>query len=257
MKLKILIMPLIIVAIVVFSIWIVYPAYSNGVDGMKEKKDELKKEQDKLIDIQNKNQNIAKFSSQIDSLPEEKLILYKFIPETRKEEEIVNNLNFLASNSSLLVSAIDTVKSKEQARISAMAEVDASVVNEKTGEKVKQLPIDEKFEARIKLEGSYDKIKEFLGNVYKLDRYNSTKSLKIEKKKGKAGEVSQSVLSLDMAVNFNYLNKAEISGDNINDKLFSETGLDTTIISKIKEQKSINNYALSVDQKGKTNIFVP
>ncbi|HHE45916.1 MAG TPA: hypothetical protein ENL05_01010, partial [Candidatus Moranbacteria bacterium] len=96
MKGKILIVPVIIVIIIALSVWLVYPAYSNGNNGVKEKYNQLRKEQEKLSNAQNKGANIQKLFGKLNSLSGQKDILYKFVPENAKEEEIIDNLNFLA-----------------------------------------------------------------------------------------------------------------------------------------------------------------
>ena len=51
MKVKILIVPLAIAIVVIFTIWFVYPTFSNGTDGVKEKYGQVKKERQNLSDI--------------------------------------------------------------------------------------------------------------------------------------------------------------------------------------------------------------
>jgi Tfp pilus assembly protein PilO len=113
MKLKLLLMPSIIALSIILLIWLVYPAYSNDTDGLKERYNQLGLEKEKLSDIENKSLNIAKLSSDLSALSEDREFIEKFLPENIKEEEIIDNLNFLANSSGLSVLDISVEKLKK------------------------------------------------------------------------------------------------------------------------------------------------
>lgn len=241
-------MPLIITTIVTLSIWWVYPVYSNGVDGVREKYAELKKKQNDLVEIKEKSKNAEKLFSEMTALSSEKDVLYKFIPEVVREEDIMSDINRLAAESSLMVSEITIKSSVGVKEISGKGEIK---------KKSSSLPKNEKALTTIKFAGNYEKIKEFLNKIYKLDRYSNLESLQIERSTGLGESNDPTVLVVSAEIDFGVLEKTKISDGNINDKIFSSTSLDTKAINLIKSQKTVSSSDVNVGQKGKTNIFIP
>jgi len=252
MKTKILLVPLIISIIIALSIWLVYPAYSNGNNGVKEKYEQLKKEQKNLSNIQNKSANAQKLSSQLSTLSD-KNVLYGFIPKSAKEEEIVDNLNFLASSAGLSIFNIDLSYSKQNTLLNNSSQSNQTSDSE-------SLPIAKTFKVKIKVAGSYEAIKQFIGSVNKLNRYNDVTILNIKKNMNNQEEnvnTSVNMLLTDMETTFDILPQAKLSDQNVNDPIFSSDKLDTKIISKIKDARNTKVFQLDIGQKGKTNPFLP
>lgn len=254
MKTKILLVPLVITIIVALSIWLVYPAYSNGKNGVKEKYEQLKKEQKKLSNIQNKSANAQKLSSQLASLSD-KNILYGFIPRSDREEEIIDNLNFLASSAGLSVLNFNP---EQNTRLNNSDQSNQDSASE-------SLPVAKTFKAKVEISGSYEAIKQFFGSVNKLSRYNDITILNIKKNvnnqnvnnQGENANVPANTLLADMEITFDILPQAKLSDQNVNDSIFSSSKLDTKIISKIKDARNTKVFQLDVGQKGKTNPFLP
>ncbi|HRY82371.1 MAG TPA: hypothetical protein P5232_01520 [Candidatus Moranbacteria bacterium] len=249
MKVKILLLPLVLVIAVAVFIWLVYPAYSNGVNGVSENYTKLKSEQSKLLDLQKRSENTNNLSAQISALTE-KDILYAFIPESAKEEEIIKSLSSLASASSLLFFDT-TIKQATQEKISE----DESAI---TGEEPSALPKIKKLETEMKLAGNYEKIKEFLNSLGKFGRSNEFETLEINRNNsGTALASGAEVLSVNAKANFNVLKKAELNDQNVINPIFSSSKLETKVIAEIKNQKNTNNFQVNVEQKGKSNLFQP
>lgn len=253
MKIKILLAPFLIVIIAVFSIWLVYPLYSNGFDGVKENYAKLKIEQEKLADIQTMSENVDKLSAQISSMPE-KETLYSFIPESGKEEEIINNIVKLSSLSGLFFSEEDI--EQPQKNIQEQEVFQSGVeTGDILGDVAVPIPAPEpqNLKAKIKIAGKYEKIKEFLVNLEKLGRNNSLEVLEIGKEI--APDAPQDILTVDAVLNFAILKKNKLSQATGMDPIFSSPELESGIIGEIKNKKSINNFQLNVEQKGKSNPF--
>jgi Tfp pilus assembly protein PilO len=246
MKVKILLVPLIIAVSIGLAIWLVYPAYSNGKDGVKEKYEQLKKEEQKLSEMKEKNSNVEKLFSEMSALSSEKDILYKFIPENIKEEEIINNISRIASDSGIAVSDV---------YIKSSIEKKATVVNKE--EKVSALPTNKESRVSVKLVGRYEKIKEFLEKIYKTDRYSNLEILQIENDFEKSEKNNATMLAISLEMDFSILEKTKITDGNINDAVFSSASMDTTVVELIKKQKEIANNPINIEKRGKTNLFIP
>ncbi len=251
-------MPLIIVITVAVFIWLVYPAYSNGTNGVKENYSKLKVEQTKLTELKNKSENISNLSVQLSSMPE-KNVLYNFVPEKIKEEEIINDLVNLAANSGLLL--FDSMVSQPVKESQAIEEV-VPVADESGDSATLPLPVSmpkmQNVKTEIKLAGNYEKIKDFLSNLEKFSRSNGVEILDINKNNSEVeSSTNQDVLLVNATINFNVLKEAKLDSSSINSPIFDNSKLEANIISEIKNKKNANLFQLNVDQKGKGNIFQP
>ena len=255
MKAKILLIPLLIVIAVSVFIGLVYPQYSNGANGIKENYAKLKNEQIKLADLQKKNKNIDDLSTQIASFAD-KSLLYSFIPQNIKEEEIISSLNGLASSSGLLLfEATISSQSKSENIISDDLEMNAGGELPLT-EVSKTAPKAKNLETEIKLLGNYEKVKNFLISLERLNRNNNLGQLKIDRNKNEAGVLDDNLL-VSASVEFNFFKKMPINNMNAGDSIFLNNKLETAVVDAIKNQKNSNSFQVNVEQKGKSNIFLP
>ena len=247
---KILIVPLVITIAVICFVWLIYPAYSNGKDGVMENYAKLKEDQKKLNDLRSENSNIASLSNQISALTQ-KDALYSFIPESAKEEEIINSLGQLASESGLLLfDATVNQPAKATASVASLNLDDSNASEEDNKPQIKKLS------AEMKLAGNYDSIRSFLGKLGGFSRSNDVSDLEIMKNDSKGGAVSGSgTLIVDVSADFNFLAKEKLSEDSVLNSVFSSPKLNSKIIEDIQAQKSVNGYQLSVGQKGRPNLF--
>ncbi len=242
MKLKTLITPFLLLLIVILCIWLVYPAYSNGSDGVREKYSQLKKEQAKLNNIQDKSDNVKKIANEISSSAEEMDVLDRFIPLDDKREEIEDNLNYLASSAGLAVLGIRLNYAKGNAE---------------------SLDSNSTTEATMNVVGTYEALKKFIGDVSKFKRFNTIKTLKISKNVSNATQTNPQdntnkdvVLKANIKIDFVALAKTKLTDERVNEPIFSEKKLDLAIISQIKNSKTVNILPTKVEEKGKSNPFV-
>ena len=254
MKAKVLLIPLIIVIAVAFLIGWVYPAFTNGSDGVLEKYKMLKNEQNKLVELQNKSQAVNNLLSQLTSLPE-KNILYAFVPEATEEEKIVNSLINTASSAGVLLMETTINQPNQKAVIAEDLEENSSGGQDPLAVS-SALPKADNFETQVNLIGSYEKIKDFLTNIGKLNRNNNIDVLKISKNNSENEESANAdSLLVSASIEFNLLKKIKMTKSYVNNEVFSGDKLEVGIINEIKSQKNANNYQLNIDQKGKSNPF--
>lgn len=272
MKIKLLLVPSIITLIVVLGIWLVYPAYSNGSTGVKDHYDQLKSEKEKLNSILGKSDTASKLFSELDSLGADRDVVYEFVPSDIKESEIIDNLNRMAADSGLLIYGLSVGRpSLEVASPEALVTMGSTSLDVKSPSVTPVVPILPKaknFEANIQVSGNYDQIKSFLEKLNVFARYNSIGNIFLKKGVSSAAGGSDNqpvitdtptldVLTANIKINFNIVDKTTLSGDNVNDPVFSSSRLDTKIISQIKSQRSGAAMALDIGQQGKANPFMP
>lgn len=267
MKIKLILVPSIVVLIIVLGIWFVYPAYSNGTNGLMDNYSKLKAERQKLESIKGKSGNANELAAQLDSMGTEKDILYEFIPAKIKESEIVNNLNKMAADSGLLIYGLSVGRpSLEVASIAApqtlgSTSIDATISVNKA---VSVLPKAKNFEASMQISGSYDQVKTFMDKLSNFARYNKITSFYVKKGDAASGgsndtnvNASTDLLIVDLKAEFNLLNEAKISNSNVSDSVFSSSNMDTKIVSEIKSARTGLAVGVDTGQKGKSNPFMP
>src|SRR4030042_5207993 len=119
MRIKVLIFPLFRAISILTLIFYAKPEY----DKMKLAKGELETKEKELADITAKQSNIKKLSGSLNQNKEKVVYIESFFPEKRGEEEIINGLHFMASNSGVTLNNI--VSSKQQTQASAPAPASA------------------------------------------------------------------------------------------------------------------------------------
>ncbi len=263
--------PSMILLAIVLGIWLVYPAYSNGSTGVKDHYNQLNAERAKLASVQGKSGNANKLSSQLESMPADKDTLYEFVPVEMKESEIIDNLNKMAADSGLLIYGLSVSQPKMDV-VEAPVTVSSTSLdpNSPTSDvPVATLPKEKSFAANMQISGSYAQMKSFFDKVDTFARYNSMATMFLKKglstAPGATGTATSSttdttaldVLTANLEIDFNVLDRATLSDGNITDSVFANSILDTKVISQIKSQYSNAALKLDVGQEGKANPFLP
>lgn len=264
MKIKILLAPSLIIIIIVIIIWYAYPAYTNGIDGVKEKSQKLV-EQNKLMEkLDNSIANAGKLVADLNTNSFENAVVFGYIPRDKEEEKIIESLNSLAKESTLAVLNISISEEKESVvpvvevipevsanRFSGTA-LDASLAQLPTTPKAvpKNLKVD------FSVVGDYVNIKMLLEKIQKLKRFNKFSALEIKVLLNEDQTVSGS-LQTNMTLEFNYLKELKklVDGD-INNPVFSAGAFDKQVIEKIRNSRSIEVNNVLPGQKGGNNPFI-
>jgi Tfp pilus assembly protein PilO len=255
MKLKILLVPMLIVIIVILAIWVIYPSVKN----MNSNKADLAKAEAKLADIQNKNNQADILAQTLTSNKDKRDTLFVYIPDQKKEEEIISNLNSLAINAGLAVLSVAVSKPEENGTAlpnDELATKNSDNIGETgTAEDVVIAPVD--FKVTIGVVGGYENIRDLLKKVASLRRFNSLTGLKISKDNSKSGDdqAANNSLTAEIGLTFNYLVENE-SVANVDDTAFSTGSFNMSVIDDIKNQMNTIVNGLTVGAKGVTNPFV-
>lgn len=265
MKIKILIAPALIVFSIWMAIWVINPEYKE----LKIDKQKLTEARKKLSDIQEKNRKIENLSQDLSVNAETQGILLRYIPSDPKEEEVVDNINYLASYEgiSLYQMSIESEKSGQLTEspfteASAPFVSDASPVSSADGTAVQETPKKsepKEMLVKIGLVGTYDKIRSFTNKLATLRRFNRVDSMKIEEKKSDSPEKNKSpegILKVESSVAFNYMEKV-VSINNINDEIFQRDRFDISVVDDIKNRMNTSLVDLEMKAGGRENPFIP
>jgi len=247
MKLKIVFVPLLILVIIIFSIWVLAPTYFS----VKEELVKLDEASRKVNDINDKMQKAAKLNEELLSRSVEQKTLTEYLPESREEDQIVNYFNDLVLRAGMVAFDFSVTPKKIQA---AVPQVDAAGVPLTEAVVV---PVVEYADVNLGAAGTYEKIKDFLGKLDNIKRFNKISTIKISRAPANESEnaVSNSLL-MTATTGFGYLQKIK-SVNNIDSQSLVSDKFDLAVVDYIKSGKNTEISDLTLDTAGKSNPFTP
>ncbi len=265
MKIKILAAPFLIVIIITIIIWYIYPAYTNGFDGVREKRAKLLIQESLAKNLENTINNAELLKADLVANYLENGAVFSYIPSNKEEEKIIENLNSLSKDSTLSVLNISVSEAKEEAVAAVVEAVTAGLsANPIPGlapDAPVQAPITPKAESRkleVKLSviGDYGNIKILIDKIQKLKRFNALSTLEIKTFSKEDQSISES-LQANITLEFNYLKELKrlVDGD-INNPVFATGVFNKQVVGKIKSSRSINVNNVSPGQKSGNNPFI-
>lgn len=257
-------MPLTIVIAIGLLILYVYPAYSNGSDGLMDKYNQLKSENAQLVTVKNKVSDLKSLESQLSADSADVATLKQFIPDRIYEEQILDNLNYLASSQGMAVMGItitqpNTGVAGDGTAVSSSANAaDSSAPANSSGAGVAPVSAVTATEFAVKYSvlGTYAQVKDLLQKLNGYGRYNEVASIDIEKSASQNSGTQNpapgnNLLQVDLGLNFDYL-KTSISGAGLE---ISGNKLNTDIVSQIRSSQNVPVLKLNVGQQGKSDPF--
>lgn len=247
MKLKILIIPLLILAIIVFSIWFLAPAYFSVKD-TKAKLDEVVAKNE---DIKNKLETAKRLNQELLSKGEEQKIISVYLPENKEEEGVINYFDDLVRREGMLTLGF-ALASKENLQSAIPLDPLTGMALETSSD-----PSVQYMNAKFKVLGTYEKIRDFMEKLSKLKRFNEISTLKISKDVSSENESgASSGLIVEATAGFGYLEKIKNISD-IDNKALISGKFDLSTIDYIKSNKNTEISELTPDAAGKANPFMP
>lgn len=254
MKLKLLFVPLIAVLIVYMIILHVIPAYF-GAAGISATKEDLQKINAKVADIESKRANAAELASALNYNANQQIIIRRYLPEEKRDEEVINSLSSMASDNDVSISSVtvgaDLIAPAIDEAV-AVAPVKPVAVSANTVTDMVDVPSEkllQKFDVKVKTVGSYENIKELILDLTKLERFNEITSLKIT-----AVPENEELFIADMSIAFNYVRKLT-SVFNVDKKIFADKNFDMNIVADIENTTSAEVSPVTVGDLGRTNPF--
>jgi hypothetical protein len=213
-----------------------------------------------LESIQKKKAAVDSISSDLAVNSEVKDIVKGYLPEDKAEEKIINGVNYLAgdANISLVSISLTSPKRVSASDIDANALVSNIVIDPLTGQEVLVNPNPIKqTSAKIALMGDYEKIRIFLDNLQRMPIFNTIKSISISKQKTTTQDVAvaDSSLTVDLVVDFGYLNIGKVTGAQAETFVSDIDKKTVDVLREYVSQKSQLNES-EIGSKGKTNPFL-
>lgn len=270
MKIKLLLAPSLVVITIILLIWFVYPAYTNPSDsvdpsapasavtggtnnGVKEFYKALQDEREKLSQADKRVSNAKSLSASIVANGDKKEALYTFIPDSFKEEELIDMLNYLAGKADLSVINISVTPAKEDVSPVetgiASADVPSSQLTASTMAK--------DVEVNFVVMGGYEQVKNVIGRIYALKRFNKLTNLSITPVSNSDNSQDGNILQVNLTLYFNML-KSPTGTVNAENPVFSNANFDLTPVGNIQASKDGEILKLELGTLGTvTNPFLP
>lgn len=256
MKLKILVVPTLIAAIVITIIWVIVPEVKDVLD----KKKQLEEKTLKLSEIEEKNRKARKLGEYLGGNTVQNRILADYIPQEKKEEEIISTLQYLAKQEDLLIYSLNIKQNQDGKTNNAQSQISAASSAGENGDE-KNAAQARDLEIIVKTIGQYEKITVFLKKISNLERYNRAEYVKISKvnsgSEQEGGEEIKRISALDMEIglNFKYVEKSDalvVSADN---SIFSREEFEVDVIKAIQEKMKTAVMEPVADKSGRSNPF--
>ncbi len=258
MKIKLFLAPSLIVIMMSLLIWTVYPAYTDGTNGVKEKHRKVKDQERLMTGLDDRMNNAVKLIADLDANASDSEVVFDYISRKKEDEKIIDNLDLLARDSLLSVANISVSEMKSEivpdqaivpvSEADPIAPVQPAAVSAAAPDKI---------EVDFSVFGAYENIKILLEKIQKLKRFSKISDLEI-KVQTKEGQPLSEALLADITLEFNYLKEPNklVDGD-IDNSIFFSGIFNKEVIEKIKNSRSISVNNVSPGQKGITNPFLP
>ena len=252
MRLKNLFFPLMLVlsfAVIMLYGW---PAFSQ----LNDLKKTLKEDNDKLTDLKKRSASIGILKSKIASGGENVNFVYSYLPQEKREDRIIDAVNFVASSTSGI--GLSEISIEKSANNQAVASVENSATTGSAGGFVSTAiapqtntaattPVENTnlqfLTLKVAVSGNYADIKAFLDRLNSINIYNVTKSVSIEHVKSSTGkegtnQENQDLLSADISIDFGYA-PALAFKNNLKQNVVDKGNFDFTVLDKIRSASQI------------------
>lgn len=262
MKLKIIFFPLILVACIVIFIAYIWPEYQSIRGALTD----LNESKATLQEIMGKKSNVDKLKQSLAANRDKENEVLEFLPVSQNEEEIINGVNYLATDSAVNLSNVSFEKkaavpvSQDEDVPSSKEALFSSEGDESTA--ISRKPAVRAAKVTISFAGNYENIRTFLEQIYKMEQYNSVSSISIasseaaESEEGEEVAAAPGALSASVEADFGYMPSISIGKDYSN-PIFTQTSFDFTSYNEMKNFIQEKVPVLDAGQTGRANPFLP
>lgn len=271
MRIKLLAFPVMLalsIAIFIAYVWPEQGALREAMRGFEKSKADLQ-------NIVEKKNNIEKLKSSLIQNQSKADFARKFLPAGKNEEEIINGLNYLAANSGVSLASLSL--EKDQTNIGTGGAGATGATSSKdvlfsaspgAGADLAGGPPEVQLsgvKAKAGVAGSYEGVKSFLEQVYKMEMFNSITSLSIARQEASSqpaqgnnppAGANSGMLLATLEINFGYLREVKISKD-YSSPIFSRSSFDLAAYDKLVNLISRKIPVLEVGEEGRANPFLP
>lgn len=276
MKVKILLFPLSLVIALAVGVFWVKPEISSAL-ALRTQESEAKARLDQMDQV---IANIDTLDRSLEENASDRQFVETYLPKAGSDDVIVDELNFLSSESGMLLVSTDLKPvSSELAKAAAeqvqaendKAEVAAASPGSLTGTEVSNpdlLFTNSAPDARVRATevsvsglGKYDQIKAFIDRVYHANHFQNFVSVDISEKPDvtqgdeKSAKLAPDVLSANIVIRFSALPETKISSGVLLDT-FKKSAFDLGVVQDLRGRVANELPALDVTPANRANPFL-
>lgn len=263
MRLKVLILPFFIILILILGIGYIKPDF----DSMQTKKAEIAANEVRMANIESVIANIGSLNGSLDTEREAEQLMYRYLPYTLDQEQMIDTFNFLANQSGLIVEKMELKQPTEAAPEAPLIDDPAAETLVAGGESpdvsgasaVPAPPVTVKtFVLKGGVTGSYENIKAFFDKISRIERFQKVNFFSMEaaeKTDSPDTENGPKGLVGTFEASFGYLPSRSIASA-IGLPVFLQSKFDFSNIEKLSDQLTNPLPALQKGETGKPNPFL-
>lgn len=241
MRLKVLILPFLIVMILILLIGFIKP----DLDVMQTKKTDIFTKEEAVANMDTVLANADALSGSLDTQSDLEKFAYRYLPSSQNQEQVIDNFNFLATQSGVVITKMEL---KQPLTKVAIENFDASGVPI-----VSTSPEMKTFAFSGNVKGSYENIKAFFDRLVHMERLEQVNLFSIE--------TNTTVQPLDtnqlmgtFQAEFGYL-PARTSVSALDMPIFRRSKFDFSNVNTLLEQSKDVIPSLEKGQTGRPNPF--
>jgi Tfp pilus assembly protein PilO len=271
MRLKLIIVPALVILTLIISISFIKPDY----DTLVQKKALLKQKQAEVAKIESTKANIASLVQNLDSKSDMEKFTLRYYPETMDQERVIDSFNFMALQSGLIIDSMEMkeiiVEKEESLGVGGpltsvpgpgeMAPIEGGspdlmmpmVPTYKT-------PTPGSYVAQVRAKGGYENIKNFLDRLSRMDRMNSLVQMSIKVDEKEVAEGTEEVAATSgqligtFEARFDYV-KGKEKQNAIGIPIFEKGTLSLETIEQAQARATSAVPVLTVNESGRANPF--
>jgi Tfp pilus assembly protein PilO len=272
MNVKILFFPLSVT--IAFAVFVFY--VKPEVDTVMRTRDTLAQKETLATDISKKVENIHALEADLNANKDNEEVVMNYLPDTRDDDRIVDRINFLVLQSGLVLTSVkidkvsdvqDIAVSDPQADILADSSAILAPVGTDTS-MISQTPVEivkpKTLSVTVDALGSYESIRDVVGKIAHVDRFQEFTSVSIERvsdtaKSSTTDSTEQpapsTVLNTLFTIHFTYLPKVNTKG-NFNRPILAQNRFDFNTVQKLKQSISSAIPPMEVGSTGTNDPFL-
>ena len=259
MRLKILIVPLLIVMILVISIANIKPA----LDRMQSKKAELAVKSSQVANMKSVIDDIAALNGALDTQPESEQFVARYFPKSMDQWRVIDMVNYVALQSGVLIISLDVkIPPKENPLEASAILLDGTLapLGPDGLPLVRETPKADSFIIKTSVQGSYENIRSFLTRLSHIDRFHTLRSYGVainDKLLNDPEQTPESILASligTFEANFDFYGEKSVESA-IDLPVFQKSELELTALGEALSRVSNPVPTLEKPATGKPNPF--
>lgn len=256
MRLKVLIVPFLVVMILILLIGYIQP----DVKAIQAKKLVLAAKAEQVVKMETVINNIDALNSALDTQRESEQFVSRYLPKTMDQGRAIDSLNFLAAQSGLLITGLDLKQPAKEA-VSADEETEKTVSGDGSVAAAPSFkpPVAKTYAVSVSVIGSYENLKGFFDHISHMDRFHKLTSFEIAKKEKKDAAAPESTadtgeLTGMFQADFDYLPERSAKAV-LTAPVFQSSTLDLSVAGEASNRVANPVPELEKPQTGRPNPF--